>query len=83
MKIADLIGIIEDWTPPGSALEKDNPGLQVGDGDKLLKNVLLSLDVTEAVLDEAIQKKANLILSHHPVISLFALGSQPGVRSAS
>lgn len=68
MKIAELIGIIEDWTPPGSALEKDNPGLQVGDANTPLKNVLLSLDVTEAVLDEAIQKEANFILSHHPLI---------------
>jgi len=68
LKIAELIGIIEDWTPLGSALEKDNPGLQVGDTNTPLKNILLSLDITEAVLDEAIQKEANFILSHHPLI---------------
>lgn len=68
MKIAELIEFIESWAPPGSALEKDNPGLQVGDAGATLKNILLTLDVTEAVLDEAIEKGANLILSHHPLI---------------
>ncbi len=68
MKNAKLIEFVESWAPLGSALEKDNPGLQVGDAGATLKNILLTLDVTEAVLDEAIEKGANLILSHHPLI---------------
>ncbi|MCX7999575.1 MAG: Nif3-like dinuclear metal center hexameric protein, partial [Leptospiraceae bacterium] len=49
-------------------LENDNCGLQVGNANSKLRNILITLDVTENVVDEAIKKKAQLIISHHPLI---------------
>ncbi len=46
----------------------DNAGLQVGDMQMEVSGVLLCLDVTEAVVEEAIEKSCNLIISHHPLI---------------
>ena len=48
--------------------EWDNCGLQVGDPDTEATGALLCLDVTEAILDEAIAKGLNLIITHHPLI---------------
>ena len=45
-----------------------NSGLQVGDYNSKVKGVLVSLDVTLEVIDDAINKKCNLIVAHHPVI---------------
>jgi dinuclear metal center YbgI/SA1388 family protein len=46
----------------------DNSGLQVGEQDSVIDSVLLTLDVTQEVIAEAVQKKCNLIVSHHPLI---------------
>lgn len=46
----------------------DNAGLLYGDKNWPIKGVLVSLDVTPAVVDEAIEKKCNVIVAHHPVI---------------
>jgi dinuclear metal center YbgI/SA1388 family protein len=66
--IRDLIHQIESWYPRGSAMPQDNPGLQVGDPSSPLKNVLVALDVTDEVIEEALDTDANLILSHHPMV---------------
>jgi len=66
--IADLISFLEEWIPPGSAMSRDNPGLQVGDPREELRGVLVALDVTPAVVEEAVSAGVNLILSHHPLI---------------
>lgn len=63
-----LIKAIEDYAPPRFAMENDRIGLQVGDPHALVKKVLVTLDVTEAVVDEAIQQGANWIIAHHAVI---------------
>ncbi|NOX18214.1 MAG: Nif3-like dinuclear metal center hexameric protein [Chlorobi bacterium] len=68
MRTVDLIGYIENWAPPGAAWERDNIGLQVGSSKTDLKNVLLALEVNEAVVKEALKKKCNFILTHHPFI---------------
>jgi dinuclear metal center YbgI/SA1388 family protein len=68
MRIAEIIGIMDTWAPGWSAMEKDNVGLQVGDRQNSVTGILLSLDVTEQVIDEAIKKKAELIISHHPLL---------------
>lgn len=54
--------------PFESALGFDNVGLLVGDRSAVVEKILVCLDVTSAVIDEAIQQGANLIVSHHPVI---------------
>jgi dinuclear metal center YbgI/SA1388 family protein len=68
MKISDIIGYIESVAPPVYQESYDNSGLIIGNRQTDAKAVLLCLDVTEAVLDEAIAKGANLVLAHHPII---------------
>lgn len=68
MRCDKIIKIIEDWAPQSIAWEKDNVGLQVGSLRREVKNILLCLDVDEKVVDEAAQKKCNLIISHHPLL---------------
>ena len=68
MLVADVIGQIEAVAPPSNALEWDNVGLQVGAADTRCLGVLVCLEVTPAVADEAARVGANLIVSHHPLI---------------
>ena len=68
MRCDKIIKLIEDWAPKEIAWEKDNVGLQVGSLQREIKNILVSLDVNERVVDEAIRKKCNLIISHHPLL---------------
>lgn len=64
----EIIKIIEDWAPKEVAWQKDNVGLQVGSVEREVQNIFLSLELTEAALKEAIKKKCNLIITHHPFI---------------
>ena len=50
------------------ALDFDNSGLLVGDPNEQVRGVLVALDVTDSVIDEAVSRGANLIVTHHPVI---------------
>ncbi len=54
--------------PRDLAYEWDNVGLQIGTLNKEITGVLLTLDVTKDIVDEAIKKRANLIIAHHPLI---------------
>lgn len=67
-KISDVIQEIKNICPEYIQEKWDNSGLQVGDTQLECRGVLLSLDVTMAVLDEAITNKLNLIVAHHPII---------------
>ncbi len=58
----------EAIVPPAVAWKNDNIGLQIGNGADQIKNILVTLDVTKEVVLEAIKKKANLIVSHHPLL---------------
>jgi dinuclear metal center YbgI/SA1388 family protein len=66
MKCIEIIKNIENWAPKEIAWQKDNVGLQIGDTDKRIKNILLCLEVNENVVEEALKNKCNLIISHHP-----------------
>jgi len=68
MLIKHIIQAIEAVAPPVYQESYDNTGIQVGNPDGEAKGVLISLDVTEAVLDEAIHRGCNMIVSHHPLI---------------
>lgn len=59
---------MEEWAPVSLAYEWDPVGLQVGDAAEATKKIMMTLDVTEAVVDEAIQYGVNLIISHHPLL---------------
>ncbi|MEW5799728.1 MAG: Nif3-like dinuclear metal center hexameric protein [Bacteroidota bacterium] len=58
----------ENITPPAIAWKGDNVGLQVGRGSDTITNILVSLDATMDVAVEAKKKKANLIVTHHPLL---------------
>ncbi len=66
--VNDIFSYMEAWAPIRTAMGFDNPGLLVGDGSALVNCVLLSLDITPCVIEEAKEKDAQLIVSHHPVI---------------
>lgn len=68
MKIADIIALFEEFASTQYQESYDNCGLQVGNTNDTIQAALLSLDVTEEVLDEAIAKGCNLIIAHHPLI---------------
>lgn len=68
MRIYDIISFLENKFPLSSQADFDNCGVQVGDVKQPLKGVLISLDCTEEVLDEAIDQGVNLIIAHHPVV---------------
>ncbi len=68
MKILEIIKPLEELAPLYLQESYDNSGLLVGNPDKDIQKALITLDITELVLQEAIDKKCNLIISHHPVI---------------
>jgi dinuclear metal center YbgI/SA1388 family protein len=68
MTIQVLINYLESKFPSSLQESYDNSGLLVGDKTWETNNALITVDVTEEVLDEAIDKKANLIIAHHPLI---------------
>lgn len=67
MKIKDIARSLEQWAPPSLAESYDNVGLLVGDPNAEATGVMINLDVTEALLDEAAQAGINLIVTHHPI----------------
>lgn len=66
--IAEVIAIIEDFAPLHLQESYDNAGLQVGNTNVVANGAMLCIDVTESIVDEAIAKDCNLIISHHPLI---------------
>ena len=69
VKIYQVVDALEQYAPLPLQEGYDNAGLQVGLTEAVeVSGALLCLDVTEAVVDEAIQKGCNLIVSHHPLI---------------
>lgn len=59
---------MERWAPLALASERDNSGLQIGSGQQRVTKILVTLDLNSNVIDEAHQKKADLIISHHPLL---------------
>jgi len=68
MKIKDIADKIEKIAPLKLAQDWDNVGLLIGDLQRNVKNILLTIDVTSEVLAEAKRLKTDLIISYHPVI---------------
>ena len=70
--MSDTVGawldLVHEVYPPSDAAEWDHPGLQVGDLTWPVERVLITLDVTAAVLEEAAQHRATLLLAHHPLL---------------
>lgn len=68
MKIKDVISALDGFAPLPLQEDFDNAGLQVGLTEAEVSGALLCLDATEAVVDEAVRKGCNLIVTHHPLI---------------
>lgn len=68
MKIKELIASLEEFCPLGYQESYDNCGLISGDKEKNITGVLLCLDSTEDVLKEAVKRKCNLVIAHHPIL---------------
>lgn len=67
-KIKELLNFLEEVAPLQLQESYDNSGLIYGNKNEKIQGVLISLDLTEAVIDEAIALGCNLIISHHPII---------------
>ncbi|MFD2209192.1 Nif3-like dinuclear metal center hexameric protein [Virgibacillus halophilus] len=59
---------MEAWAPKHLAYDWDNVGLQIGSNNRSVKKVMITLDVLEAVADEAIANEVDLIIAHHPLL---------------
>jgi dinuclear metal center YbgI/SA1388 family protein len=68
MKVKEVIDAIEAEAPVVYQESYDNCGLQIGNYEDEVKGILITLDVTEVIVDEAIQRGCNMIISHHPVL---------------
>jgi dinuclear metal center YbgI/SA1388 family protein len=68
MIIRDLIDVLEAVAPQAYQEDYDNAGLIVGNANRQVTAVLISLDCTEEIIQEAISKGCNLIISHHPIV---------------
>lgn len=68
MKIAELTAYLEKIAPLDYQESYDNSGLIVGHMDDQVTGVLITLDCIECIVEEAIDKKCNLIIAHHPII---------------
>lgn len=68
IKVRDIAAAIEDFAPKALQESYDNAGLQVGDPEASVESALICLDVTEDVLEEALARECNIIISHHPLI---------------
>ena len=67
-KIVDIYNYIDSFAPFDIAMDFDNVGILVGDKNAEPTRAIVTLDVTDEVIDEAKEKSAQLIVSHHPVI---------------
>ncbi len=67
-KVKDIAGVIEAFAPLALQEDYDNAGLQVGNPEAEVSAVLLCLDVTEEVIEEAAARSCSMIVSHHPLI---------------
>jgi dinuclear metal center YbgI/SA1388 family protein len=68
MKCDEILEKLEEDFPSDAALEWDNPGLLAGSRYADVNTVYVALDATDAVIDDAISKGAQLIVTHHPMI---------------
>ncbi|WP_242825842.1 Nif3-like dinuclear metal center hexameric protein [Metaclostridioides mangenotii] len=68
MKLQKLVKVIEEKYPLNLAYDWDNVGLLVGDLDIEIKKVLVSIDANDKLVEEAIEKNVDLIVTHHPFI---------------
>lgn len=67
-KVNDVFEYLNGIAPTTLKMDFDNVGLLVGDGKNTVSKILVALDITDEVIDEAIKLGAELVVSHHPII---------------
>ena len=68
MRCEQVIQILENLSPLSFAAGWDNCGLQTGRKDKEINSIYIALDPTDEVITEAVERKADMLLTHHPLI---------------
>lgn len=68
MKLKNIVSLLEKDYPLEFKEDWDNPGLLLGETNSEIKTIVLTLDITNDLIDYAIDKNADLIISHHPLI---------------
>ena len=68
MKLAEITNFLEKIAPLNYQEDYDNAGLIVGNANDEVHAALVALDCTEQIIDEAIAKNCNLIITHHPIV---------------
>jgi len=68
MQLKQITQYLESVAPLAFQESYDNAGLIIGQPDDEISGILITLDITEEILDEAIQKNLNLVIAHHPII---------------
>jgi dinuclear metal center YbgI/SA1388 family protein len=68
MKIRDIVDYLESIAPLGYQESYDNAGLILGNPQSIISSALITVDVTESVIDEAIEYGCGLIIAHHPIL---------------
>ena len=68
MKIQEIISVLESVAPPSLQESYDNAGLLTGNSNSECTGIITTLDATEGVVQEAIDKGCNLVVAHHPII---------------
>lgn len=68
MKLGEIIRTLEEIAPPRLVKAGDRIGLQIGDPEQEVRRIIVTVDVTPEVVNEAIRTSADLIVAHHPLI---------------
>ena len=68
MKLIKIQNLLEEWSPLENSEDFDNVGLIIGNPNSEVNGALITIDVTEKVIDEAINMDYNLIITFHPLM---------------
>lgn len=68
MKLKEIIRQLEELSPISYAEDWDNVGLLLGDAEQEIQHIMIALDASNYVIEQAVEQKADLLLTHHPMI---------------
>lgn len=68
MMMKDLIAVLDEISPESSAEEWDNGGFLIGETDKEISKIMIALEPSLGVIDEAVESGVDLLIVHHPLI---------------
>ena len=64
----DIIRLMDEWAPPYLAEKWDHSGLQIGNPERIVKKIMVALDITKENVSYAVNNQVDMILSHHPFL---------------